>query len=90
MRTEKLERREGRILLLLLWTYSVSLLPFHFLFLMESAFGLRGTVPSSRPGIIAGHHGGRAMRTSDAGIMLVVQGVIGHVLGTNVFPNLFP
>src|SRR5271157_1212743 len=56
---------------------------------MQTALGLRETHPTARSRVFADLDRLRAMRAPDAGIIAVVQRVVGKVMIADVFPNLF-
>src|SRR5712671_3216585 len=55
---------------------------------MQPTFGLRKPRPPSRPRIFSRPDSPRAMRAADAGIILVMQRVVGHIVLMDVVPNL--
>src|SRR5207245_7624652 len=48
------------------------------------------SAPAPRPPVLIRPHRARAMRATDARIILVVQRIIGHVVGADIFPDLLP
>ena len=56
---------------------------------MESAFRLVPALPPAGPGIFAWHHRFRAMRTANARIVLIVEAVVGQLIGLDPHPDHF-
>src|SRR5687768_3846661 len=55
---------------------------------MQSTFGLTEILPSARPRIFSSKHRSRAMRAADAGIIAIVEGIVRHVMDSNVGPDI--
>src|SRR3954470_16081161 len=55
---------------------------------MQSAFGFREACPASGAAVFPRQYGAGAMGASDAGVVLVVQRVIGHVMLEDVVPDV--
>src|SRR5687767_9418932 len=55
---------------------------------MKPAFSLAELLPASGPGIISGLDGGGAVRASNARILPLVQGVVGHVVHPDIRPDV--
>ncbi len=56
---------------------------------VQSALGLAEVLPPTRARIVSRKDGRGAMRAADAGIIAVVQGVIGHFMKLEVHPDFF-
>lgn len=57
---------------------------------MKPAFGFGRILPPTGAWVLSRHDGSGAMGASDAGIVPVMQLVIGHVVLANVCPDLVP
>ena len=55
---------------------------------MKPTFGFFKTLPSPGPWIVARLNGRGAVRASDAGVVLVMENVVGHVMRFDVGPDL--
>src|SRR5688572_15811090 len=55
---------------------------------VQSTLGLAEVLPTARPCVFSGQHRSRAMRTADAGIVAIVQGIVRHVMEPNVGPDI--
>src|ERR1700738_1208234 len=53
---------------------------------MQPAFSLRKPRPAPRPRIFSRPDRPRAMRAADAGIVLIMQRVVGHIMMMDVVP----
>jgi len=56
---------------------------------VQSAFGLGQTRPAPRARIFPVDHSPGAMSAADAGVILIVQRVVGDIVVVNVAPDLF-
>src|SRR6201984_502817 len=56
---------------------------------VQSAFRLLEPGPASGAGIFAGTNRARAVRAADAGEVLIVQRVVGHIVLVQIVPNVF-
>src|SRR5271155_1986212 len=55
---------------------------------MQATFGFGKTRPAARSRILAAGYGARAMRAANARIAPVMKGVIRHIMGADVAPDL--
>src|SRR5262245_54156362 len=55
---------------------------------MHSALDFSESDPAARPLILTGRHLARARPAADARIALIVQGIVGHVVIEQVFPQI--
>src|SRR5262249_39756974 len=55
---------------------------------VEAALFFLASTPASRPRVLARSHGARAGPAADAGIAALMKGVVGHVVGAQVLPDL--
>src|SRR5438477_9036217 len=54
---------------------------------VQAAFGLAKARPAAGARVLTGLHGASAMGAADAGVVLIMQWIVGHVVLDHIAPN---